>query len=180
MAQVQEVWAKLNPRERLTAIGAGLILASWILGLVARGFGVGSIGLVGALAVLVVLYLKYTNSSITWPAPVPLINLAISAIVGILALLTLLEWLSFIDLLGITAILSLGLYVVGAGLMAWGAYQEWQIDKPTISLSGTTQSSPPSAAPTAPPPAAPAAPAAPASTAPPAATAYDDNEAPPA
>ena len=76
MAQVQEVWNKLNPRERLTGIGALVIVLAWILGIIARGLGIGSIGLVGAVAVLVVLYLKYANPDIKWPIHVSLIILA--------------------------------------------------------------------------------------------------------
>ena len=31
---VQLVWSKLNPRERMAVIGAGLIVLSWLLGIV--------------------------------------------------------------------------------------------------------------------------------------------------
>ena len=67
MAQVQEIWNKFNPRERLTGIGALVIILGWIVGLTARGLGIGSLGLLGAVAVLVVLYLKYANPDIKWP-----------------------------------------------------------------------------------------------------------------
>ena len=76
MAQVQEIWNKLNPRERLTGIGALVIILGWIVGLTARGLGIGSLGLLGAVAVLVVLYLKYANPDIKWPIHVSLIILA--------------------------------------------------------------------------------------------------------
>ena len=87
MAQVQEIWNKLNPRERLTGIGALLIILGWIVGLTARGLGIGSLGLLGAVAVLVVLYLKYANPDIKWPIAVSLIVLAVAAIVALGAVL---------------------------------------------------------------------------------------------
>lgn len=59
---VQQIWSKLNPRERMAVIGAGLIVLSWLLGIVlSRGLygvaGAGGVGLLGAIAVLVVVYL---------------------------------------------------------------------------------------------------------------------------
>lgn len=160
--QVQEVWNKLNPRERLTAIGAGLVVLAWVVGIVARGFGVNSLGLLGAIAVIVVLFLKYApNMNITWPIPVPLITLGISAIVALFAVLTLIDWLGYIELLGATAIISFALYVIGAIIMLWGSWQEYQVEKPAMpnfSGMGSSSSAPP---PAAPPPAAPTAPAPP-------------------
>ena len=94
MAQVQEIWNKFNPRERLTGIGALIVLLAWIFGIIGRGLGIGSLGLLGAIAVLVVLYLKYANPDIKWPVHVALITLAISAIVALAALLTLLDYFS--------------------------------------------------------------------------------------
>jgi hypothetical protein len=132
MAQVQEVWNKLNARERLTASGALVIVLAWIIGLVARGFGVGSLGLIGAIAVLVVLYLKYTNPTIQWPVAVPIITLAISAIVALFAVLTLIDWLGYLNILGVLGLIALALYVIGALLMAYGSWQEYQVEKPAL------------------------------------------------
>ena len=53
MAQVQAVWNKLNPRERLSAIGAGVIILAWLVGLVTYGAGAATLSFLGALAVLV-------------------------------------------------------------------------------------------------------------------------------
>jgi hypothetical protein len=162
MAQLQDIWNKFNPRERLTATGAGVIVLAWLVGVVARGFGLGSIALLGALAVLIVLYLKHApNQNITWPLDPALIVLGISAIVALLALLTLLDWIGYIGGLSVTGTLSLLLYVVGAGVMTWGAWQEYQIVKPAMPNFGGTTTPPPAAPPTtpaAPPPAPPAAP----------------------
>jgi hypothetical protein len=186
--QLQEVWNKLNPRERLTAIGAGLVVLAWLIGIVARGFGVNSLGLLGAIAVIVVLFLKYApNMNITWPIPVPLITLGISAIVAILAILTLVDWLGYIELLSATAIISFALYVIGAIVMLWGSFQEYQVEKPAMpnfsSGTGTGTGSgaaptaaPPAATPTAAPPPA-AAPTTPTAAPPPAS---DSDDLPPA
>ena len=166
MAQVQEIWNKLNPRERLTGIGALLIILGWIVGLTARGLGIGSLGLLGAVAVLVVLYLKYANPDIKWPIAVSLIVLAVAAIVALGAVLNLLDWFAYLGILGISGLLALALYVIGALLMVWGAWQEYQVEKPALPnmSASSTSSAPPAAAPppTAAPPPASAAPAAPA------------------
>lgn len=158
MAQVQEIWNKLNPRERLTATGALVIVLAWLVGLVARGLGIGSLGLLGGVAVLVVLYLKYANPDIKWPVAVPLITLGIAAIVAIAALLTLLDWFAYLGILGITGLLSLALFVIGAALMLWGAWQEYQVEKPALpNMSANSASTaPPPAATSSAPPAAPA------------------------
>ena len=161
MPQVQEVWNKLNSREKLTAWGALAVALGWIIGL-AGSFGLGgnTIALLGAIAVLVILFLKYSpNQSITWPAPIPLINLAISAIVALLALLGLVQWLQlagFGSFLG-AAIIAAIVTAVGAALMIWGSWQEYQLTKPATT---SAPASPPP--PAAPPPATPAAPPPPA------------------
>ena len=162
MPQVQEFWNKLNSREKLTAWGALIVAIGWIIGL-AGSFGLGgnTIALLGAIAVLVILFLKYSpNQNITWPAPVSLINLVISGIVAVLALLGLVQWLQFGGLGSFfgAAIIAAIVTAVGAALMTWGAWQEYQVVKPAmpnLSGSGTSSSPPP---PAAPPPAAPIAP----------------------
>jgi hypothetical protein len=116
---------KLNANERLVAIGAVVVIISWLVGLVdAFGFGVGTIPLLGAIAVLVIYYLKYSpTQSVTWPWPVQTIVLVISAIAAVLAIVGALPGLAFIaTLFGISLIGTL----VGAVLMAWGAWQDYQ------------------------------------------------------
>jgi hypothetical protein len=160
--QVQEVWNKLNPRERLTAIGALIVALSWIVSLAGYGVSAGTISLVGAIAVLVVLYLKYNpNQSVTWPAPVPTIVLAISGLVALLAAIDVLTSLRYLGLFGFgVGLIALILEAVGAALMAWGAWQEYQLTKPATSSTASSSGLPP----TTPPPAAPSAPTAPPTT----------------
>ena len=133
MPQIQEVWNKFNPRERLTAMGALAVAVGWIISL-AGSFGLGgnTIALVGAIVVLVILFLKYSpNQSITWPAPVPLIILGISGIVALL-LLGLINFPApglaggFRGFFG-AAIIAAIVTAVGAGIMVWGAWQEYQL-----------------------------------------------------
>lgn len=119
---------KLNANERLVAIGAVIVIISWLVGLVdAFGFGVGTIPLLGAIAVLVIYYLKYSpTQSVTWPWPVQTIVLGISAISALLALLGALSLLGLLAFgLGLAFLSSVG-GVVGAVLMAWGAWQDYQ------------------------------------------------------
>jgi len=170
------IWEKFNPRERMSAIGAGLIILGWIVSLASYGVGAGTVALLGAIAVLAILYLKYApNQNITWPAPTSLLILGISAVVALLVLLDLLRVLGVLSFFGATAILAILLEVVGAGVMAWGAWQEYQIEKPAMpNLGGGTSATPPPAPPPAAPPTYPSAPAAPPTT-------PDDTEgAPPA
>jgi hypothetical protein len=153
VAQIQEMWNKLNPRERLSAWGAIAIAIGWIVGLTASyGLGGNSLALIGAIAVVVILYLKYApNQSITWPAPIPTIILVISAVVAIGAILTALNLLSFLGIAGgffAGAILASLVTAAGAIVMVWGAWQEYQLTAPA---AGTRPAAP------APPPAAPAA-----------------------
>jgi hypothetical protein len=186
VAQVQAVWKNLNPRERLSAIGAGLIILAWIIGLFTYGAGAGTISLLGAIAVLGILYVKYTPTmNVTWPAPVSLLILAISAIVALIEVVDLLRVLPLLGLVGYFGggiIVSLLLAVVGAIIMVWGAWQEYQIVKPAMPNFGstttpttpTTTATPPAPPPSAAPPAAP--PAYPPATAP----VDNTDEAPPA
>ncbi len=172
MAQLQDVWNKLNPRERLSAIGAGLIILGFIVSLTSYGVGAGSVALIGAIAVLGILYVKYApNMNVTWPAPAPLLILGISGIVALLVLLDLLRVIGVLSFFGATAILAILLEVAGAAVMAWGAWQEYQVVKPPMpNFGSTTTTTPPASTPAAPPPvAAPpvAAPPAAAPTAPP-------------
>ena len=168
MAQLQDVWNKFNPRERLSAIGAGLLILGWIVGLISYGIGSSTIALLGALAVLAIFYVKYTPTmNVTWPAPVSLIVLAISAVVALLVLIDALQifrFLGYASYFGGGLILTLLLNVAGAALMAWGAWQEYQIVKPAMPNFGatTTPTTPTAANPPAatPPPAAPEPPAA--------------------
>jgi hypothetical protein len=161
--QVQEVWNKLNPRERLTAIGALVVVLGWIISL-ASPFGLGGniLALLGAIAVIVILFLKYTPSqNITWPAPISLIVLGISAVVAVVALLALLPWLSSFGGIGYFGVgfIAVIATVVGAALMAWGAWQEYNLTKPATSVGSAPSSAPPASpppppAPTTPPPSA--------------------------
>jgi hypothetical protein len=136
---VQEIWAKFNANERLVGIGALVIIVSWIVGLVGSyGLGTNILALLGAIAVLVVLYLKYSpTSNVTWPAPVPVILLAITGVVGVVELLGLLQLLSILGALslfgGIFALYLLAAIgtIVGAAIMLWGSYQEWNVSKRT-------------------------------------------------
>jgi hypothetical protein len=125
-----EFFNKLNANERLAAIGAAVVIISWIVGLVG-GYGLGgnTLTLVGAIAVLVIYFLKYSpNQSINWPAPIPLIVLGVSAIAalaGVLGALQILSYLGGFGLFGLT-ILAAVAAAVGAVIMVWGAWQEYQ------------------------------------------------------
>jgi len=125
---VQEVWAKFNSNERMIGIGAVVVIAGWIIGLVSPfGVGANTLALIAAIAALAVLYLKYAPSSnVNWPAPTGVILLGISAVAAIVALFGL-TWLYFGGLYLIAALAT----IVGAALMAWGSYQEWQASQKT-------------------------------------------------
>lgn len=130
MAQVQEMWGKLNANERLAATGAVVVLIAWLVGIVTGyGFGVGTIPLLAAIGLLVVYYLKYApNQTVNWPMPIPTIALGISAIAALLAILTLLQWIGFLGSFGVFGgvMLSLIASAIGTGLMAYGTWKEYQ------------------------------------------------------
>jgi hypothetical protein len=119
---------KLTANERLVAIGAAIVIISWLVGIASSiGIGAGTIPLLGAIAVLVIYFLKYSpTQSITWPMPVQTIVLVIAAISALLALIGALPWLSILGLLGILGIIAMIGGVVGAVIMAWGAWQDYQ------------------------------------------------------
>jgi multisubunit Na+/H+ antiporter MnhG subunit len=125
-----EFWNKLNAKERLAGIGAIVIIVSWLVG-IASGVGFGSsIALIGAIIVLVIYYLKYSpTQNVNWPSPVPTIVLIVSGIVAILAILGALSILSFLGAFATYSILytiSVIGTVVGALIMVWGAWQDYQ------------------------------------------------------
>jgi hypothetical protein len=171
---VGEIWAKFNKNERNVSFGAAIVIVGWLVGLLSNygGFGVGFLSAVGAAAVLAIYYLKYTNSTIHWPAPIETIVLAISGIIAIVSVINLVGRLLVLTLAGSGLIYLIALLAVTAGalLMAFGAWQEYQIAQ---GHRPPTTSAPPAA-----PPSAPAAPSAPppAESAPP--SSYGDGNPP--
>lgn len=158
MAQVQEVWNKLNPRERFTTFGVGMVVVGFLLSVLDYSAGGTTLSLLAALAVLVVLYLKYSpNSSVNWPAPVPTIVLGLSVVALIAAALEVLRWVSFIlnNLLGLWSFGTI-IILVGTIVMVWQSWLEYQAAQPAS--SGAASTTPAAAAPSgaaAPPPTAP-------------------------
>jgi hypothetical protein len=125
---------KLNAAERMAAVGAAVVIVAGLLGLVSSYlFGTGWLPLLGGIAVLVIYYLKYNpTSNINWPAPIQTIVLVISAIVAVIAILSTLSLLSFITAFG-SALGSIALIgtLVGAVIMVWGAWQDYQAQPKT-------------------------------------------------
>jgi hypothetical protein len=132
VAQIQAVWAKFNANERLVGYGALITLIAWVVGIFTGG---GGFGVVAAIIVLVVYYLKYTSTTMTWPAPVPTIVLivtAIAAILGIVFLLPAIGLLSALGYGGLYFIVAIG-GLVGVLVMVYGAWREYQASsKPTV------------------------------------------------
>lgn len=120
-------WNKLNANERLAGIGAIVVIVGFIVSLLGSyGFGANTLVLLGAIAVLAIYYLKYSpTQTMTWPAPIPTIVLAISAIAALLAILGALPALGLLGGLGLYSLGAI-LTVVGAVIMVWGAWQEYQ------------------------------------------------------
>jgi hypothetical protein len=120
-------WNKLNANERLAGIGAIVVIVGFIVSLLGSyGFGANTLVLLGAIAVLAIYYLKYSpTQTMTWPAPIPTIVLAISAIAAILAILGALPALGLLGGLGLYTLGAI-LTVIGAVIMVWGAWQEYQ------------------------------------------------------
>jgi hypothetical protein len=121
---------KLNANERLVAIGAVIVIIAWLLGIASSfGFSTGTIPLLGAIAVLVIYYLKNSpTQSVAWPMPVQTIVLAIAAISAVLGILGVLPFLSLLGAFADAPLLILSALgtAVGAVIMAWGAWQDYQ------------------------------------------------------
>jgi hypothetical protein len=143
-----QFWNKLNANEKLVMYGAALVVVAFLIGAVGGGFGSASGDLIAAIIVAVIYWLKYSPNQINWPAPVQTIVLVVAGIAAIFALLGLLTWLGFLGF----GLYGIGLLVnaVGCGVMAYGAWKEYQ---------AMPKTAPPSTPPTTPPtpPAPPAA-----------------------
>ena len=89
---------------------------------------------------------KTPNMNITWPLPPATILLGIGAVALILLVLNTLRYLEW--LIGVDAIVLLGL-PIGAALVAWGGWQEYQTARPTEPASAPPTSAPPPSGPPA-------------------------------
>ncbi|MES1239466.1 MAG: hypothetical protein ABUL57_01250 [Chloroflexota bacterium] len=119
---VTAFWNKLNANETKVMYGAGITILGNLLAL---GGAYGTFGLVAAIGVIVVYWLKYSGSNITWPMPVQTIVLALTGISGLFAVIGLLFGLSLIFYFGVYGI-GLVISAIGAIMMAWFAYKEYQ------------------------------------------------------
>jgi hypothetical protein len=123
---LQAFWNKLNANEKLVMYGAILAVVAFLLGAVGGSgyLGNGSGDLIAAIAIAVIYWLKYSPNKINWPAPVQTIVLVIAGISAIFALLGLLAWIGLLGfgLFGIAILVN----AVGCGLMAYGAWKEYQ------------------------------------------------------
>ena len=148
MAQIQAMWGKLNPNERLAGYGAIVLVVVAIIGFVLRWNDGPTLALIAGILALGVLYLKYApNMNISWPLPPATILLGIGAVGGILLVLNTLRYLEW--LIGVDAIVLIGL-PLGAALVAWGGWQEYQAAaKPAEPASAPPTSAPPTSGPPA-------------------------------
>jgi hypothetical protein len=124
MPVVQEWWKKLNANEKLVMYGAAIVVLGFLLSLGSFG-GYGSFDLIAAIAIAVIYWLKYSPNKITWPAPVQTIVFGIAGFAAVVAVLALFVALSFIFAFGLYGI-SVLVNAIGAGLMAYGAWKEYQ------------------------------------------------------
>jgi hypothetical protein len=122
-----DFYNKLNANERLVVIGAVIVIISFLVGIVGSyGFGANTIALLAAIAAIVIYWLKYSpTQNVTWPMPVQTIVLGISAVAAVLSILGVLPSLSFLGALGLYMLAAIGT-VVGAVIMTWGAWQDYQ------------------------------------------------------
>jgi len=127
MPVVQAFWNKLNGNEKLTGYGAVLIVVAFLAATAGGGSGTVMTSLIAAVLIFVVFWLKYSTMKIPWPVPISTVVLGIAAVATVLALLNLLPALSFItQLSGIALLLNLA----GCGVMAFGAWKEYQSTLP--------------------------------------------------
>ena len=140
---LQAVWNKLNANEKLVMYGAGVVAIAFLLGAVGGGLGsYASADIVAAIVVGVIYWLKYSPNKISWPAPAQTIVLVVAGISAIFALLAALYALSYIgSLWGIATIVN----AVGCGMMAYGAWKEYQAMPKAATPPSSTPPTPPAA-----------------------------------
>ena len=140
---ISEWWKKLNANEKLVMYGAALVVVAFLVGTAGGGFGTASGDLIAAIVVGVIYWLKYSPNKITWPLPVQTLVLAIAGISALFALLALLGWIGFLGfgLFGIAILIN----AVGCGIMAYGAWKEYQAMPKTAAPPPPPPSAPPAA-----------------------------------
>jgi hypothetical protein len=140
----QQFMDKLNANEKQVMYGAIVVLVAFLVGAFS-GYGYlgsGSGDLAAAVAIAVIYWLKYQPNPINWPVPPQTIVVVIAGVSAFFALLALVYWLPGIGsyLLSLFTLATV-LNAIGCGLMAYGAWKEYQ-------------AMPKTAAPPPPPPAA--------------------------
>ena len=140
---ISEWWKKLNANEKLVMYGAALVVVAFLVGTAGGGFGTASGDLVAAIVIGVIYWLKYSPNKISWPLPVQTLVLAIAGISALFALLALLGWIGFLGfgLFGIAILIN----AIGCGIMAYGAWKEYQAMPKTAAPPPPPPSAPPAA-----------------------------------
>lgn len=139
----QQFMNKLNVNEKQVIYGAIIVVVAFLVGAIS-GFGFlgsGSGDLAAAVAIAVIYWLKYQPNPINWPIPPQTIVLGIAAVAAFFALVALITWVAVIgiNLYSLSVILN----AIGCGMMAYGAWKEYQAAPKTAA--------PPPAAPPPPP-----------------------------
>jgi len=153
---LNEILAKLDQNEKLIGGGAALSVIGWVLGLVLVGGGLYGASnaqaldlgaaVVGVIAI-VILYLTYApNTNITWPQPVPVIQLVLGVLAAVGGVLGVLMAFTYDPFGGLGAYCSSALgnlcpskpillfvvaiaVLVGGAAQAYGAYMNWNAKK---------------------------------------------------
>jgi len=122
----QMFMSKLNANEKQVIYGGIVIVVAYVVGAISGyGYiGAGSGDLAAAVAVAVIYWLKTQPNPINWPLPPQTLVLAIAGIAAFFAVISLVTWLGAIGLNLLTVALILN--VIGTGMMAYGAWNEYQ------------------------------------------------------
>ena len=122
----QQFMNKLNVNEKQVIYGAIIVFVAFVIGAIS-GFGFlgsGSGDLAAAVAVAVIYWLKYQPNPINWPVPVQTIVLVIAGVAAFFALIAVVTWIAVIGI-NLYAV-SIVLNAIGCGMMAYGAWKEYQ------------------------------------------------------
>jgi hypothetical protein len=125
----QQFMSKLNANEKQVIYGAIVVVVAFVVGAVG-GYGYlgsGSGDLAAAVAIAVIYWLKYQPNAINWPVPPQTIVLVIAAVAAFFAVLALVSWLGLLGL-GLVSLFTLAIVLnaIGCGMMAYGAWKEYQ------------------------------------------------------
>ncbi|HEX8024997.1 MAG TPA: hypothetical protein VF484_02215, partial [Candidatus Limnocylindrales bacterium] len=125
----QRFWASLSMGERIAVAGAALVLVivDWLLGALLMVGGLSITTELGAAEIILLVFIRHARPSIAWPLPYPVLLVGFAVLVVVPTISFFLSTIvSFGQVGSGTDVLSDVLEWIGAGAVAFGAFQVWK------------------------------------------------------